>query len=133
MPRFLHTAIFVNDMDASIDFYTRQLGLALLRGPERYEGNCDMAWVGTSWDAYLELVFDLEEHAAYDVGNVVEHLALEVEGDIAGRLARLRAQGVEVLSERKKSPDGDRWIAFVRDPNGITVELLEPPGSARAS
>jgi lactoylglutathione lyase len=128
MARYLHTSIFVNDMDQSIDFYTKKLGLKLLGGPDHYPGNADMAFVGANWDAYIELVFDLEDHPPYDVGNRYEHLALEVEGDLPAVIERLRAQGVKIVKEPKKSPGGTRSIAFVEDPNGIPVELLEPRG-----
>jgi lactoylglutathione lyase len=126
MSRFLHTSIFVNDMAESIAFYTDKLGLRLLRGPVHYPGNADMAFVGRDWDAYIELVYDLEEHPPYQLGNRVEHLALEVDGDMAAVLADLRAKGVNVLRGPKKPPGGGRSIAFVADPNGIEIELLEP-------
>jgi lactoylglutathione lyase len=115
MPRFLHTSIFVNDMAASIDFYTNALGLTLLGGPHHYPGNADMAFVGSSWDAYIELVYDLEEHPPYALGNRMTTV-----------IETLRAKGVKILTEPKKPPSGTRWIAFVEDPNGIPIELLEP-------
>ena len=126
MARFLHTSIFVNDMAASIDFYTKKLGLQLLDGPLHFPGNADMAFVGADWNSYVELVFDLEEHPPYELGNRYEHLALEVEGDLTAVIGKLEAQGVKVLQAPKKSPGGSRAIAFVEDPNGIPVELLEP-------
>ena len=124
MPRYLHTSIFVNDMAESIGFYEK-LGLKLLDGPLHYPGNCDMAFVGNDWNAYIELVYDLEEHAPYELGNRYEHLALEVDGALEPIIARLREQGVKVIKDVKKSPGGGRSIAFVEDPNGIPVELLE--------
>jgi lactoylglutathione lyase len=126
MPRYLHTSIFVNDMAQSIEFYTKQLGLKLLDGPHHYPGNADMAFVGADWNSYIELVFDLEEHPPYEIGNRYEHLALEVDGDLRAVVERLQAAGVKVIKGPKKSPGGTRWIAFVEDPNGIPVELLEP-------
>ncbi|MBV8531968.1 MAG: VOC family protein [Candidatus Eremiobacteraeota bacterium] len=126
MPRFLHTSIFVNDMKESIDFYTERLGLRLLDGPHHYPGNADMAFVGRDWDAYVELVYDLEEHAPYQLGNRYEHLALEVEDDLRAYVDGLKARGVRVLKDVYKSPSGTRAIAFVEDPNGIPIELLEP-------
>ena len=126
MSRYLHTSIFVNDMDESIEFYTKKLGLKLLDGPFHYPGNADMAFVGHDWNAYIELVFDLEEHPPYQIGNRYEHLALEIEGDLTKVVPELRAQGVAILKDVKKSPGGGRSIAFVEDPNGIPVELLEP-------
>jgi lactoylglutathione lyase len=126
MPRFLHTSIFVSDMAESIDFYTNKMGLKLLGGPNHYPGNADMAFVGSDWNSYIELVYDLEEHPPYQLGNRYEHLALEVDGDMHGTIEKLRAAGVRILTEPKKPPSGNRWIAFVEDPNGIPVELLEP-------
>jgi lactoylglutathione lyase len=132
MPRYLHTSIFVNDMNESIDFYVNKLGLKLLDGPLHFPGNADMAFVGADWDSYIELVYDLEDHPPYEVGNRYEHLAIQVDGDIPGTIDRLRAKGVKILKEPKKSPGGTRWIAFVEDPNGIPVELLEPRTGAAA-
>ncbi len=126
MPRFLHTSIFVSDMNASIDFYTKKLGLKLLDGPIHYPGNADMAFVGANWDAYVELVYDLEDHPPYEIGNRYEHLAIEIEGDLPGYCARLQTEGVKILRGPKKAPSGSRSIAFIEDPNGIPIELLEP-------
>ena len=126
MARFLHTSIFVNDMDESIDFYTKKLGLRLLDGPHHYPGNADMAFVGNDWRSYIELVYDLEEHPPYEIGNRYEHLALEVDEDLRAYIDALKSKGVRVLKDVYKSPSGTRAIAFVEDPNGIPVELLEP-------
>jgi len=63
-----------------------------------------MAFVGSDWNAYIELVFDLEEHPPYAIGNRYEHLALEVDGDMKGTIERLRSQGVKILTEPKKPP-----------------------------
>ncbi|MDQ6932314.1 MAG: VOC family protein [Candidatus Eremiobacteraeota bacterium] len=113
-------------MNESIDFYTRKLGLKLLGGPHHYPGNADMAFVGADWNSYIELVYDLEEHPPYEVGNRYEHLALEVDGDLQTMCDTLRSQGINIVKGPKKSPGGGRSIAFVEDPNGIPVELLEP-------
>lgn len=133
MPRYLHTSIFVNNMQESIDFYTEKLGLKLLDGPYHYPGNADMAFVGNDWNAYIELVYDLEEHPPYQLGNRYEHLALEVDGDLEAVIAQLRAQGVKIVKDVKRSPSGTRAIAFIEDPNGISVELLEPRRASNLS
>jgi len=133
MPRYLHTSIFVDDMDESIDFYTRKLGLKLLDGPFHYPGNADMAFVGNDWNSYIELVYDLEEHPPYQLGNRYEHLAIEVEDALSTFVENLKKQGVKIVQDVKKSPGGGRSIAFVEDPNGIPVELLEPRVSSAAS
>ena len=85
-----------------------------------------MAFVGHDWNAYVELVYDLEEHPPYELGNRYEHLAIESDGDLREYVDRLKALGVKILKDVKKSPGGTRAIAFVEDPNGIPVELLEP-------
>ncbi len=125
MPSFLHTSIFVNDMNESIDFYTK-LGLKLLGGPHHYPGNADMAFVGKDWNSYIELVYDLEEHPPYQIGNRYEHLAIEADGDLVEYVTGLKAKGVKIIKDVYKSPSGTRAIAFAEDPNGIPVELLEP-------
>lgn len=125
MPRFLHTSIFVDDMPSSIEFYTEKLGLKLLDGPFHYAGNADMAFVGHDWNAYIELVFDLEAHPPYAIGNRYEHLAIEADGDLEPFVTTLKRKGVKVLKDVYRSPGGERAIAFIEDPNGIPVELLE--------
>jgi lactoylglutathione lyase len=125
MPRFLHTSIFVNNMQESIDFYTQRLGLKLLDGPIHYPGNADMAFVGKDWDSYIELVYDLEEHPPYNIGNRYEHLAIEADGELEPYIADLKRKGVKILKDVYRSPSGTRAIAFVEDPNGIPVEVLE--------
>ena len=125
MPRFLHTSIFVNNMDESIDFYTKKLGLKLLDGPFHYPGNADMAFVGSDWNSYIELVYDLEEHPPYSIGNRYEHLAIEADGELEPYIAQLREHGVKILKDVYRSPSGTRAIAFIEDPNGIPVEVLE--------
>ncbi|MBV8491662.1 MAG: VOC family protein [Candidatus Eremiobacteraeota bacterium] len=114
-------------MNESIEFYTKKLGMKLLDGPFHYPGNADMAFVGNDWNAYIELVYDLEEHPPYEIGNRYEHLAIEIEThDLQGYIDDLRAKGVKIVKDVKKSPGGSRAIAFVEDPNGIPVEVLEP-------
>ncbi|HVR47679.1 MAG TPA: VOC family protein [Candidatus Binatia bacterium] len=132
MTRFLHTSIFVNDMNESIDFYTKKLGLNLLDGPHHYPGTA-MAFVGKDWNAYIELVYDLEAHPPYEIGNRYEHLALEVEGELSIYVDGLKSKGVRVLKDVYRSPSGTRAIAFIEDPNGIPVELLEPRKAANLS
>jgi lactoylglutathione lyase len=131
MPRFLHTSIFVNNMDESIEFYTKKLGLKLLDGPFHYPGNADMAFVGSNWDAYIELVYDLEEHPPYTIGNRYEHLAIEADGELEPYIADLKSKGVKIIKDVYKSPSGTRAIAFIEDPNGIPVEVLEKRAVAK--
>ena len=112
-------------MNESIRFYTDVLGLKLLGGPNHYPGNADMAFVGNDWNSYIELVYDLEEHPPYAIGNRYEHLAIEADGDLREYVDGLRSKGVKITKDVYKSPSGTRAIAFIEDPNGILVELLE--------
>jgi lactoylglutathione lyase len=113
-------------MNESIAFYTEKLGLKLLDGPFHYPGNADMAFVGANWNSYIELVFDLEDHPPYALGNRYEHLAIESDGALEPYIATLKSKGVKILKDVYKSPGGTRSIAFIEDPNGIPVEVLEP-------
>src|SRR5450755_3192701 len=126
MPRYLHTSIFVNDMAESIGFYTDKLGLKLLGGPHHYPGNADMAFVGEDWNSYIELVYDLEDHDPYGIGNRYEHLAIEIDDDnLAGYAEKILAKGVKISRDPKKSPGGSRPSRSMEDANGIPIELLE--------
>jgi len=113
-------------MNESIEFYRDKLGLKLLDGPFHYPGNADMAFVGNDWNSYIELVYDLEEHPPYQIGNRYEHLAIESDGELKPYIDDLRAKGVKIVKDVYKSPGGTRAIAFVEDPNGIPIEILEP-------
>lgn len=121
----MHASIFVNAMASSIEFSTTKLGLNLRRGPVHYPGNADMVFVGRDWNAYIELAYDLEHHAPYELSDRLKHLAFDVEDDLIAVIESLHAAGVKVLSGPRQSPAGNRLIAFVEDPNGIPIELLE--------
>ncbi len=91
----------------------------MLDGPYHYPGNADMAFVGSDWDAYVELVYDLEDHPDYEFGNRYEHLAIEVDDDLRAYVDAIKTSGVKMLKDVYKSPSGTRAIAFIEDPNGI--------------
>ena len=124
MPSFSHIAIYVNDMDESINFYTRILGFALLDEPLHLPGNADMAFVGRDWNSYVQLIYDLEVHPPYEFGSRFEHIAIAAGRDLAAYVAELKEKGVKVLKEVRKSPIGTNMIAFIEDPNGIPIELF---------
>jgi catechol 2,3-dioxygenase-like lactoylglutathione lyase family enzyme len=91
-----------------------------------------LAFVGRDLHAYVELMHDPDEHPAYQLGDRYGHLAFEVEGPMKDTLDALRAQGVKVLREPRASKSG-RLIAFVEDPNGVPIELLESVTPAPAA
>ena len=72
------------------------MGYSCSAVPHHYPGNADMAFVGRDWDAYIELVYDLEEHPPYALGNRYEHLAIESDGDLQPYVDSLRAKDVKI-------------------------------------
>jgi lactoylglutathione lyase len=126
MPRYLHTQIFVDDLPASIAFYTEVLGLRLLSGPKRAStGDIEIAFVGLDSHACIELTRDLAGGRHSEHGSRYGHLAIEVDGPLDDVLRDLRARGVKVVKEPWRGSSG-RDIAMIEDPNGVWVELFAP-------
>jgi len=124
--RILHTMIRVGDLDRSIAFYTEILGMKLLRRTDYPEGRFTLAFVGygpESEGAVLELTHNWDT-AAYDLGNGYGHIALAVP-DAAVACAAIRKQGGKVVREAGPMKHGTTIIAFVEDPDGYKVELIE--------
>ncbi|NLD67735.1 MAG: lactoylglutathione lyase [Limnobacter sp.] len=124
--RILHTMLRVGDLQRSIDFYTRVLGMQLLRTTERPEQKYSLAFVGygdESQGAVLELTWN---HGVdrYDMGNAYGHIAIEVP-DAAEACERIRAAGGKVTREAGPVKGGRTVIAFVEDPDGYKIELIE--------
>ena len=127
--RLLHTMIRVGDMQRSIDFYTRVLGMKLLRTTERPEQKYSLAFVGygTNPDhAELELTYN---HGvdSYELGTAYGHIALAVP-DVYGACEKIRAGGGNITREPGPVKGGDTVIAFVTDPDGYKIELIERQG-----
>jgi lactoylglutathione lyase len=127
----LHTMIRVGDMERSIDFYTRVLGMNLLRRTERPEQKYSLAFVAfgrgnADGGAEIELTYN---HGVdrYELGTAFGHLALAVP-DVAGACARIRAAGGRVVREAGAVKGGTTNIAFIEDPDGYRIELIERPG-----
>lgn len=123
--RLVHTMIHVDDMAASIDFYTRTLGLRLLQAPRLTStGDVEMAYVGADWNASVELMRPVNDPPRYETGNRYGHLAVEIEGDVRQTVEELRGKGVKVVREPWFGASG-KWLAYIADPNGVTIELME--------
>ncbi len=125
--RMLHTMIRVKDLDKSIDFYTRLLGMKLLRRMDFPEGKFTLAFVGYgSEDAHavIELTHNWDQDAPYDLGNGYGHVALGVP-DIYGTCDGLRAAGAAIAREPGPMKHGTTVIAFIDDPDGYKIELIE--------
>lgn len=124
--RILHTMLRVGDLQRSVDFYTRVMGMQLLRTTERPEQKYSLAFVGygdESEGAVLELTWN---HGvdAYDMGTAFGHVAIEVD-DAYAACERIRAAGGTVTREAGPVKGGRTVIAFVQDPDGYKLELIE--------
>lgn len=126
--RFLHTMLRVGDLDASLRFYTDQLGMKLLRRNDYPEGRFTLAFVGYGDErdrTVLELTYNWGR-SEYALGDAFGHVALGVE-DIYATCERLRAAGVKIVREPGPMKHGNTVIAFIEDPNGYKIELIERP------
>jgi len=124
--RLLHTMLRVNDLDASLRFYCDALGMRLLRQQDYPGGRFTLAFVGygdEATDTVVELTHNWDTHG-YDLGDAFGHLAIGV-ADIYATCERLRAAGVKVLREPGPMKHGSTVIAFVEDPNGYRIELIQ--------
>jgi lactoylglutathione lyase len=124
--RILHTMLRVGDLDRSIDFYTRVLGMKLLRRHDYPEGKFTLAFVGygpESEGAVLELTYNWGVEK-YELGSAFGHIALEVE-DAAAACDAVRAKGGRVVREAGPMKHGATVIAFVEDPDGYRIEFIQ--------
>ena len=124
--RLLHTMLRVGDLDKSLDFYTRILGMSLLRKNDYPEGKFTLAFVGygaESEQAVIELTYNWGVDK-YDLGNAYGHIALEVE-DAYAACDRIREAGGKVVREAGPMKHGSTVIAFVDDPDGFKIELIQ--------
>ncbi len=128
--RILHTMLRVGDLGRAVDFYTGVLGMALIRRTERPEQNYSLAFVGYGSEehgAVLELTYN---HGVdhYEPGTAFGHVAIEVD-DAAAACDRVRnaapRYGGRVAREAGPVKGGTTVIAFVEDPDGYKIELIE--------
>lgn len=124
--RLLHTMLRVGDMQRSIDFYTKALGMKLLRTADNEEYKYSLAFVGYGDEAdhsVLELTYNWGV-SEYEHGGAFGHIAIGVE-DIYATCDKLKAAGADVYREPGPVKGGKTIIAFVRDPDGYAIELIE--------
>lgn len=124
--RLLHTMLRVGDLQRSIDFYTQALGMQLLRTSENEAYKYSLAFVGYGDErdhSVLELTYNWGV-SEYEHGEAFGHLAIGVE-DIYATCDQLRAAGADVYREPGPVKGGSTVIAFVRDPDGYAIELIE--------
>ena len=124
--RLLHTMLRVGDLQRSIDFYTRVLGMQLLRTTERPEQKYSLAFVGYGSNpdhAEIELTYN-HGVSSYELGTAFGHLALGMP-DVYAACEKIRAAGGTITREPGPVKGGTTVIAFVQDPDGYKIELIQ--------
>ena len=127
--RMLHTMIRVGDLERSLAFYRDVLGMQVLRRKDYPSGRFTLAFVGygdESDHTVIELTHNWDTER-YDLGNAFGHLALGVEG-IYATCDTLRAKGAKIVREPGPMKHGGSEIAFIEDPDGYKIELIELKG-----
>ena len=125
--RFLHTMIRVRDLDKSIDFYTRHLGMNVLRRSDYPEGKFTLAFVGygsENDETVIELTHNWDMEENYDLGTGFGHLAIGVP-DIYATCDKMAQEGVPIPRLPGPMKHGTTVIAFIEDPDGYKIELIE--------
>ncbi|MDE2514558.1 MAG: lactoylglutathione lyase [Rhodospirillales bacterium] len=126
MARFLHTMLRVGDLQRSIDFYTQGFGMKELRRRDVPDGKYTLAFIGYGVDpneTEIELTYNYGVEK-YEMGSAFGHLAVGVP-DVAATTEKLRALGAKVTREPGPVKFGTTIIAFVEDPDGYKIELVQ--------
>jgi lactoylglutathione lyase len=124
--RILHTMLRVGDLQRSIDFYTQVMGMQLLRSTDRPEQKYSLAFLGYGDErqgAVLELTYNYGV-THYEIGSAFGHIAIAVD-DAYAACARIKAAGGAVTREAGPVKGGSTVIAFVQDPDGYKIELIQ--------
>ena len=125
--RMLHTMIRVKDLDKSIAFYTGPMGMKMLRKREVPAGKYTLAFVGYGDEdssTVIELTHNWGQKGPYQLGTAFGHLAIGVP-DIYGTCDRLAQEGVKIARPPGPMKHGGSVIAFIEDPDGYKIELVE--------
>ncbi|MFW1142809.1 lactoylglutathione lyase [Vibrio parahaemolyticus] len=124
--KFLHTMIRVVDLDKSIKFYTKVLGMSVLDRFENQEYRYSLVFVGSPNQPdgeTIELTYNWDT-GSYDLGNAFGHMALGCE-DIYAACEKIKALGGNVTREPGPMKGGETHIAFIKDPDGYPIELIQ--------
>ena len=124
--RILHTMIRVNDLEESIKFYQDLFGMKVLRKADYPDGKFSLAFIGygsEDTNTVIELTHNWET-SHYDHGNAYGHIAIEVD-DAYKSCEDIKSKGGKVIREAGPMMHGTTVIAFVEDPNGYKIELIQ--------
>jgi lactoylglutathione lyase len=124
--RILHTMIRVNDLDQSLAFYTDILGMKLLRKKDYPTGQFTLAFVGygdEASSAVIEMTYNWGRNT-YTLGDAFGHIAIGVD-DVYATCEAIRGKGGKITREPGPMKHGATVIAFVEDPNGYKIELIQ--------
>ncbi len=124
--KFLHTMIRVNNLEESICFYTEVLGMNLISRTDYPDGQFTLAFLSygkSKEDPCIELTYNYGKHS-YQLGDAFGHIALGAD-DIRATIEKVRAAGAKVTREPGPMKYGNTVIAFIEDPNGYKIELIE--------
>ena len=125
--KYLHTMIRVMDLDKSIGFYTKFFNMQLIRKNDFPGGKFSLAFLGygpESNNTVLELTYNWDQTEVYDKGNGWGHIAIGVE-DIYNLCDDLENSGLEIIRKPGPMKHGTTLIAFIKDPDGYSIELIE--------
>jgi lactoylglutathione lyase len=125
--RMLHTMIRVLDLDKSVDFYTRLLGMKLMRKSDVPGGRYSLAFVGYGDEAsntVIELTHNWDQKEPYNIGTGFGHLAVSMP-DVYAACERLGKEGVKITRPAGPVKFGTTVIAFIEDPDGYKIELIQ--------
>jgi len=125
--RLLHTMIRVFDLEKSLDFYTRLLGMKLLRRKDFPTGEFTLAFVGygdEEGSTVIELTHNWPQKEPYQLGSAYGHMAIAV-ADIYAACEYLKAEGVKIPRPPGPMKHGGSVIAFIEDPDGYKIELIQ--------
>lgn len=124
--KYLHTMIRVNNLEESIEFYTKALGMNVISKNDYPEGEFTLVFLSygkTKQDPCIELTYNYGKHS-YNLGDAFGHIAIETD-DIKASCEKVRSMGYKVVREPGPMKHGTTVIAFIEDPNGYKIELIE--------
>lgn len=122
--KFLHSMIRVKDLDRAVKFFVEDFGLKELRRKEVPAGKFTLVFLATEEGApEIELTYNWDQEEEYSQGRSFGHLAFQVE-DIYQKCEDLESKGIEILR-----PPKDGYMAFIKSPDGISIELLQKGGA----